>query len=513
MQSNNDQAVRRVVIVGGGTAGWMTAAPLVQLLSKERCEVVLVESPEIGTVGVGEATLPTIRYYNNTLGLDNADFVRKTQATFKLGIEFKDWGHIGNRFFHGFGEFGPAIANRSSVMHWLRLHRLGGMRSYEEWSTATVMARRNRFVPPEGDMPSAANSYSYAFHFDAGLYAAYLREYAVQRGTQRIEGTIVDVSIRPSDGFVTAVTLADGRRIEGDLFIDCSGFRALLIEGVMKVGYEDWTAMLPCDSAQAVPCERVQPLTPYTTSTAHAAGWQWRIPLQHRTGNGHVYCSGFMSDEEAGRVLMGNLDGKALDEPRQLRFKTGKRRNVWDKNVVAIGLSSGFLEPLESTSIQLIMDGVGRLAELFPDKRCCSHLRDEYNRRMTRQYESVRDFIVMHYKLTKRDDSEFWRYCASMPIPDALQHQIELFRSSGRVAILDPDSFAEPSWVSLFLGLGLWPEREDPLLAQVEEPGLRTHFERLHTAISRTVESMPDHAAFIDRHARAAPVSMAKVAA
>jgi len=506
--------LRRIVIVGGGTAGWMSAAPLSQLLGGQAhaasCEIVLIESPEIGTVGVGEATLPTIRFYNRTLELDSAEFIRKTQATFKLGIEFKDWGHLGNRFFHGFGEFGPAILNRSSVMHWLRVHGQAGGMGYEDLSTATVMALRNRFVPPDGDVASAANAYSYAFHFDAGLYANFLRDYAMERGVKREEGTIVDVSVRPGDGFVTAVTLADGRRIEGDLFIDCSGFRALLIEGVCKAGYDDWTHWLPCDSAQAVPCARVQPLTPYTTSTARSAGWQWRIPLQHRTGNGHVYCSGYISDEAAGQALMHNLDGAPLGEPRQLRFKTGMRKEAWDRNVVSIGLSSGFLEPLESTSIQLIMDGVGRLIELFPDRRCDAHLAAEYNRRMARQYTSIRDFIVLHYKLTKRDDSEFWRYCAAMPIPDTLNHQIELFRRSGRVAILDPDSFAEPSWVSLFLGLGVWPERGDPLLRQVDEQVLRTHFQRLRTAIAKTVDDMPDHGAFIDKHVRAAPLEMAK---
>ncbi|MFG6429700.1 tryptophan halogenase family protein [Roseateles sp. LYH14W] len=504
--------LRRIVIVGGGTAGWMAAAPLGQLLGggdhAASCEIVLVESPEIGTVGVGEATLPTIRYYNNSLKLDNAEFIRKTQASFKLGIEFKDWGHLGNRFFHGFGEFGPSILNRSSVSHWLRVHGQAGGMGYEDLSTATVMALRNRFVPPDGDVASAANAYSFAFHFDAGLYAAFLRDYAMARGVKREEGTIVDVSLRPGDGFVTAVTLADGRRIEGDLFIDCSGFRALLIEGVCKAGYHDWSHWLPCDSAQAVPCARVEPLTPYTTSTARSAGWQWRIPLQHRTGNGHVYCSGYTSDEEAGQVLMRNLDGAAQADPRQLRFKTGMRRKAWDRNVVAIGLSSGFLEPLESTSIQLIMDGIGRLIELLPDRRCDAQLAAEYNRRMTRQYESIRDFIVLHYKLTTRDDSEFWRYCAAMPIPDDLTHQIEIFRRSGRVAILDPDSFAEPSWVSLFLGLGLWPERHDPLLAQIDEQVLRGHFAQLRTAIAKTVDAMPDHGAFINRHAKAPAMEM-----
>jgi len=504
---NNEQAIRRIVIVGGGTAGWMSAAPLSQVFGTQPdgpanpvgCEIVLVESPEIGTVGVGEATLPSIRYYNDMLELDNADFMRKTQASFKLGIEFKDWGQVGNRFFHGFGGFGPPIVNRSSVAHWLRLNRAGGMPSYEEWSVATVMARRNRFALPEAGAPSAANAYSYAFHFDAGLYAAYLRDYAMARGVKREEGTIVDVSVRPGDGFVTAVTLADGRRIEGDLFIDCSGFRALLIEGVCKAGYHDWTHWLPCDSAQAVPCDKVSPLTPYTTSTAHSAGWQWRIPLQHRTGNGHVYCSGHISDGEAGRVLMQNLDGEPQGEPRQLRFKTGLRKRIWEKNVVAVGLSSGFLEPLESTSLSLIIHGISALVELFPDRRCEPHLVDEYNRKMTRQYESIRDFIILHYKETRRDDSEFWRYCAAMPIPDTLAHQIESFRRNGRVVILDRDSFGEDSWLSLLLGLGVQPQGLDPLLKQVHEPTLREHFKRLNMAISRTVDGMPDHAAYLDR--------------
>ncbi len=502
----NERSIRKIVIVGGGTAGWMAAAPLAQMLlghAGHPCEIVLVESPEIGTIGVGEATLPTIRYFNQLLGLDNVDFIKRTQASFKLGIEFKDWGHLGHRFFHGFGGFGPAIHNRSSFNFWLRLAKAGDMPSYEEWSTATVMARQNRFAPPAGDQPSASNAYSYAFHFDAGLYAAYLRHYAMQRGTKRIEGTIVDVELRPEDGFVAALKLRDGRRIDGDLFVDCSGFRALLIGDAMKSPYEDWSSWLPCNSAQAVPCARIDPLTPYTTSTARTAGWQWRIPLQHRTGNGHVYCSGFTSDEQAAQVLLDSLDGQALDSPRQLRFTTGLRRAAWVKNVVAVGLSSGFLEPLESTSIQLIMDGIGRLVELMPDRDFRPGLAAEFNRRMARQYESIRDFIVLHYKLTQRTDSEFWRHCAAMPIPDTLQHQIELFRDSGRVIILDPDSFAEASWISMMYGLGLVPRTQEPFVGLVDEKALRTHFMKLHQAIAGTVASMPQHAAFIDRYARA----------
>jgi len=502
----SDKSLRKIVIVGGGTAGWMAAAPLARLLrqgSGAPCEVVLVESPDIGTIGVGEATLPTIRFYNRSLGIEGADFMRRTQATFKLGIEFRDWGRLGHRFFHGFGDFGPAIENRSSFMHWLRLARAGGMASYEDWSTATVMARENRFAPPQGEVPSAANGYSYAYHFDAALYAAYLREYALRHGAQRVEGTVVDVQLRAGDGFIEALKLADGRRIDGDLFIDCSGFRGLLIEGALHAGYEDWSDLLPCDSALAVPSARAGALTPYTMSTAKAAGWQWRIPLQHRTGNGHVYCSRFMGDDEAAQVLLDGLDTPALGDPRVLRFTTGRRRRTWVRNCVALGLAAGFVEPLESTSIQLIMDGVGRLIENFPDRDFAPHLADEYNRRIGLQYESIRDFIVMHYKLTERDDSAFWRHCAAMPIPDSLRHQVDLFRSSGRVAILDRDGFAESSFISILFGLGVEPRSWDPLIDRIDEQALRTHFARLRSAIAGTVAGMPDHADYIARHARA----------
>jgi hypothetical protein len=502
--SNN--AIRKIVIVGGGTAGWMTAAPLALKLGK-MCEITLIESPEIGTVGVGEATLPTIRYYNHALGLDGAEFVKKTQATFKLGIEFKDWGHIGNRFFHGFGDFGPAIENRSPHLYWLRLSReVKDMPSYEEWSMATVMARNGRFLPPYGDQPAASNAYSYAFHFDAGLYAAFLRDYSMQRGVQRIEGMITDVEQHPETGFITAVKLRDGRRVEGDLFVDCSGFRGLLIEGVYKAGYDDWSAMLPCNSAQAVPCAKVEKLTPYTTSTAKSAGWTWRIPLQHRTGNGHVYCNAFTTDEEASRVLLEGLDGRALDEPRQLRFTTGRRRKSWIKNCVAIGLSSGFLEPLESTSINIIENAVGWLIQYFPDRDCRPALADEFNRLVSQRYEFVRDFIILHYKVTGRTDSEFWRYCANMPIPDTLQHQIELFRETGHVVIYDPQGFSVPSHVSLLMGLGIVPKTYDPLIDMIDLAQLQTHFARVRDSIGRTMQAMPPHADYIKKHVAADPI-------
>jgi tryptophan halogenase len=496
----SDKAIRKIVIVGGGTAGWMTAAPLAQKLGKA-CEIVLIESPEIGTVGVGEATLPTIRYYNQALGLDATDFIKKTQATFKLGTEFRDWGHVGNRFFHAFGNFGPMIESRPAYMYWLRLKRdVKDMPSYEEWSTADAMSRAHRFVPPYGDQPSVTNSYSYGFQFDASLYAAYLRDYAVARGVTRIEGMVVDVEQHPETGFVTAVKLRDGRRFEGDLFVDCTGFRALLLEGVYKAGYEDWSAMLPCNSAQAMPCANPDgPLVPYTRSTAQSAGWTWRIPLQHRMGNGHVYCDGFTTDAEATRVLEGVLEGAALDAPRQLRFTPGRRRKSWIKNCVGVGLSTGFIEPLESTSINMIEMTVGWIVQFFPDRDCSPALADEFNRLLSQRYEYIRDFIILHYKLTNRDDSEFWRYCRNMAVPDILQHQIDLFRESSRVAILDQQGFLEDSWVSILMGHGIFPEKNDPFIDLMDPGYLLDHFHKVRDSIRRAVGAMPDHAAFV-RH-------------
>ncbi|CAN7463940.1 tryptophan 7-halogenase [Pseudoduganella sp. LjRoot289] len=498
----NDNAIRKIVIVGGGTAGWMAAAPLIQRLgrdAREPCEIVLLESAEIGTIGVGEGTMPNIHSYTMALGLDHTEFLRRTKATFKLGIEFKDWGHIGNRFFHGFGEFGPSMADAPALHHWLRLHRAGGMGSHEQWSLVTEMARRNRFTPPGGLPPPYTNSYAFAYHFDAALFASFLRDYSVQRGVQRIEGTIVDVTLRAQDGFVESVTLSDGRRIGGDLFIDCSGQRALLIEGAMESGFDDWSRWLPVNRAIAMPSASAPSLAPYTLSTAHAAGWTWRIPLQHRIGNGHVYCSDFTTDTEAEQVLLRTVDTAPLDAPRGLRFTTGRRRRMWVKNVVAIGLSAGFLEPLESTAIQLILSAVGRLIKLFPDRDCSAHLAGEFNRLMAQQYESIRDFIILHYKINRRTDSEFWRWCRDAEIPDALQHQIELFRSSGLIAQTDPGGFTELSYLSVLLGLGVLPERHNPMVDLLDEQAVRLHFERLRTGIQAAAHAMPDHAAYIER--------------
>jgi tryptophan halogenase len=502
----NEQAIGKIVIVGGGTAGWMSAAGLARVLGPS-CQITLVESPEIGTVGVGEATLPTLPYFNRSLGIDETDFIRKTQATFKLGIEFKDGGQVGKRFFHGFSDYGPPVQGRSPYLHWMRLAReFKDMPPFEEWSITAMMARRQRFAPPFELVPGAGPAYSYGYHFDAGLYAAYLREYATQRGVQRVEGMITEVEQHPETGFITAVKLRDGQRIEGELFIDCSGFRGLLIEGVYQAGYDDWSAMLPCNSAQAVPCAKGEQITPYTISTARPAGWTWRIPLQHRTGNGYVYCDGFTSDAQAGRLLLDNLDGEALGEPRQLRFTAGRRRKSWIKNCVAVGLSGGFLEPLESTSINIIENAVGWLVQFFPDRGFRPELANEFNRLVSERYAYVRDFIILHYKITDRSDSEFWRYCANMPIPDTLRHQIELFRETGHVMIYDQQGFREQSHLAILTGLGVQPKAYDPLAELQDLRQVQAHFWNLRNAIARAVDGMPDHAQFVHKHVAAAPV-------
>jgi hypothetical protein len=391
--------------------------------------------------------------------------------------------------------------------YWLRLAQsFNNMPAIANWSLPSVMAREMKFIPPAPGEMGVANAYSYGYHFDAGLYAAYLREYAVARGAQRVEGTIVEVEQHPGTGFVTALKLKDGRRIEGDLFIDCSGFRGLLIEGTLKAGYDDWSDYLPCNSALAVPCAKVPVLTPYTTASAKSAGWTWRIPLQHRTGNGHVYSNHFITDEAARQVLLDGLDGKALDEPRQLRFVTGRRKKSWVKNVVAIGLSAGFVEPLESTSIALIESALGKLITLFPERDCKSELADQFNDFMGKRYESVRDFIILHYKVTERDDSQFWRYCANMPIPDTLRQQIETFRESGQVHIVDRDGFLEPSFVAMLMGLGITPKSFDPAAAKLDLRVVHGHFAELRDQIAATVKAMPSHNRFIESQVAAPPI-------
>ena len=495
-------ALDRIVIVGGGSAGWMAAAALTVLLGRCVREILLIESSEIGTIGVGEATLPTLRAFNATLGIDEIDFIRKTRATFKLGIEFQDWSVPGRAFFHGFSGFGPAMRGVSPHHLWLKMRTSGDDESYAQHSITTAAARLGRFAPPVPNPDSVLGSYSYAFQFDAASYAAYLRVFAERRGVRRIDGRVVDVRLRQDNGFIEAVLLENERCVSGDLFVDCTGFAALLIGRTLGADFEDWSKWLPCDRAFAVPCASTADPSPFTRSTARPAGWQWRIPLQHRVGNGYVFCSSYVAEHEARDTLLANLDGAALSDPKLIKFTAGRRRESWKRNCVALGLSSGFLEPLESTSIHLVESGIGRLIELFPDRSFEPRLAAEYNRLMARSYESIRDFIILHYHASRRE-GELWRYCQNMPIPEGLHHQIELFEASGVVALTDSGSFAEPSWLSIYFGLGILPRRHDPMADLIEEPALSRELERRARIVAGAAHSLPMHGAFIDRYCRA----------
>jgi tryptophan 7-halogenase len=475
----------------------MAAATLAHVLRHSPPAISVVESPEIGTVGVGEATIPPIRTFNTLLGIDEDEVVRKTRGTFKLGIEFCDWDRIGHVYFHPFGKYGTTIEQVALHHYWLRLRAAGHGDPLLDYSLSGTAALLGKFIRPPQDPRLVLSSLSYALHFDASLYAEYLRGYAQSRGVSRIERKVLRVELRGEDGFIRALHLDDGRQIEADLFIDCSGFRGLLIEQALKTGYEDFTRWLPCDRAVAVPCESAGALTPFTRSTARAAGWQWRIPLQHRIGNGYVYCSSHISDDEAAATLTGSLDGKALAEPRFLRFITGRRKKFWNKNCIALGLASGFLEPLESTSIHLIQSGVTQLAAIFPDRSFDPCDAEEYNRLQIEEFDRVRDFIVLHYKATTRADSELWRYCRNMSVPDALNYRMNLFRSSGRVAFHDRELFVESNWLSVLIGQGIWPRRYDPLADLQPLDFVVGQMQRLRQLIRQTAQAMPTHAEFI----------------
>jgi len=488
----------RVLVVGGGTSGWMTAAALARVLPRGQVELRLVESEAIGTVGVGEATVPHIRFFNSSLGFDEADFMRRTQATFKLGIEFRNWGRRGDSYVHPFGAFGTDFGGVGFHHHWLRAQAAGRADALEHWSFPVRAARAGRFTrpePPGGGSPLA--TYSYAYQFDAGRYAAYLRAFSEARGVERTEGRIVDVELDPESGFVRAAVLESGERLEADLFIDCSGFRGLLIDRTLGVPWDDWSKWLPCDRAWAAPCASDAPLAPYTRATAHDAGWFWRIPLQHRVGNGHVFAGAFMDDDTALTALLAQLEGEPLAEPRLLRFSAGKRRRQWERNVVAIGLASGFLEPLESTSIHLVQLAIGYLVELFPGRDMDPAAATEFNRIMGLEYERIRDFLVLHYHATERDDTAFWDYCRTLDVPDGLAYRMELFRERGLVPNYREGMFLDASWLAVYLGQGVVPRRYDPLADRLPVDTLLNRLDALDRDYASALSGMPAQGEFL----------------
>jgi tryptophan halogenase len=501
-----EQPVRKVTIVGGGTAGWMTAAVLSRWLSK--VEIRLVESEEIGIVGVGEATIPHIRNYFALAGVDPLKMISESKATFKLGIEFVDWGAPGESYIHGFGKIGHD-------MLWLHPHQLwlaasaripGRVGHFDNYSLNCVACRQNKFAFADPRSPnSPLAGLDYAYHFDASLLARFLRSESEARGVERVEGRIVEAIQHPETGFIEKVRLSDGREVDGDLFVDCSGMRALLIGDALGNGYEDWNHWLLCNRAQAVPCESVEPLTPYTRSTARKAGWQWRIPLQHRIGNGYVYASELIGDDEVTEALLGNLDGKPLADPRPVNFRPGRRLRSGDKNVIAVGLSSGFLEPLESTSIHLIQTAIHRILAMFPSTGFSAADIDEYNLQARTEYEDVRDFIIAHYKVTRRSGDPLWDHVREMDVPDSLRDRLELFRSSGRFFKHNAQElFGEESWVQVLIGQGL-QMRADPVTEFVADEELDEFLADIAATNSEVAAQMPDHGEFVRSLPRQSP--------
>jgi tryptophan 7-halogenase len=495
--------IRKICILGGGTAGWMAAAGLSNKFKNIDVDIVLVESEQIGTVGVGEATLPHIRYFNAALKIDEAEFMKATESTFKLGIEFCDWGKLGDSYIHPFGEYGNSMDGVEFQHLWLKQRQSGSDHRMDDYSLPIVMAQNNKFRQPSADHRQIESTFGYAYQFDSSLYAKFLRRFSEANGVERREGKVVETNLNPQSGFVESIKLDSGDVIEAELFIDCSGFRGVLIEQALETGYDDWSNWLPCNRAVAIPCETNGPLTPYTRATARKAGWQWRIPLQHRVGNGHVYWNEFISDDEATHQLVNSLEGPALAEPNQLYFKTGRRKKFWNKNVVAIGLSAGFLEPLESTSIHLIQEGITELLQLFPDTTFQQSDSDEYNARMGLNYERIRDFLLLHYVATQRDDSEMWRYFRNMTLPDSLKDKLDAWLSRAYIIKYQQTTFLPPSWIAVLTGQNLIPQTYDPRADAIRTDAVVAEIEKLRQTISSAARKMPDHSAFLSQYGAA----------
>lgn len=496
--------ISSIVIAGGGTAGWMTAAALSAVLPPHLISITLVESEEIGAIGVGEATIPPIQLFNRLAQVDDGAFIKATGATFKLGIEFQNWRNGSDRYFHPFGRYGDDFGGAPFHQHWLRARALGDPTPIADYSLTTKAADAGKFRWPDAAANSVYSTLAFAYHLDASRYAQFLRSLAAARGVQRREGRIVDVPLDPESGHIASLRLDDGGELFGDLFIDCTGLRALLIGDALGVGFQDWSRYLPCNRALAVPTDVVDLDTPYTRATAHAGGWQWRIPLQHRLGNGIVFCDAFWSEDAARQTLLGALKGQMLADPRPIRFRTGRRERSWERNCVAIGLSAGFLEPLESTSIHLIQTAITRLLGLFPTRSFDPLVRAEYNRHVANEYDRARDFLALHYHATERADSDFWNHCRTMPIPDSLAEKIDLFRGSGRLLKRNYDLFHDASWLAVMLGQGIEPAGYDPLTESIPPVDLDRVLRGMRGAIAKAADEMPAHGRFIAQY-RGAP--------
>ncbi len=494
--------IRSIAIVGGGTAGWMTAVSLAKFFKASNVRVRLIESEQIGTIGVGEATIPPIMHFIRAAGIDENDLVRKTQSTFKLGIEFKDWTRVGHRYIHPFGHTGFDVGPVAFSAYWLKAFREGNASRLDEYSLEATAAYAAKFMRPVQAANSPLEKITYALHFDASLFARYLRTIAEAGGVERTEGKVQAVALQSDSGFIRALTLESGEQVEADLYIDCSGFRGVLIEGALHTGYEHWNHWLPCDRAVAVPCQRTDALSSYTRVAAKTAGWQWRIPLQHRIGNGYVYGSNFIGDELARDELLSSIEGKAFAEPLKLQFTTGRRKLFWNKNCVAIGLSAGFLEPLESTSIHFIQRGIALLLSYFPDRNFNSAEIDRYNKIVTSEYERVRDFLVLHYSTTERDE-EIWRYCRNSKQPDSLKERIELFQSFGRLIREDNELFPMQSWLYVMVGQNIMPQHDDPLVGILDPRQLMDNLSNIRSVVRQCAAAMPKHEDFISQNCAA----------
>ena len=500
-----DTQIRDIAIVGGGTAGWMAAVSLAKALENTGVRIRLVESEQIGTLGVGEATVPPILDFIRQLSIDEDEIVREIKATFKLGIGYRDWTRPGDFYFH---PFGPTSAGMGSVpfsAYWLKMFQQGKAERLEAYSIQAIAALNGRFSRPVHAPGTPLNKITYALHFDASLFALYLRRFAEARGVERIEGKVRNVSLRLDDGFIESVSLENGEAVAADLFIDCSGFRGLLIEQAMKTGYEDWTRWLPCDRALAMPTERTGAAPAYTLVTAREAGWQWRIPLQHRVGNGHVYCSGFMTDTRAAEVLLANVESRSLADPTPLSFTAGRRKKAWNKNCIALGLAAGFLEPLEATSIHMIQRGIAMLLKFFPDRNFEQADIDRYNKVFDFEFGRVRDFLLMHYTQTRREGA-FWDHCRNLPLTDSLREKIELFRSHGRILREDTELFPIQSWLSVMIGQGIIPRGHDPMANTLDEQRVVANLEGIRNQVQASADAMPTHQDFIEKNCSAMAV-------